>query len=83
MAQTHEDAGSDKKSHKLGKHNAGGEPKKTAQALHDDEMRDRQAKIDIGEGHDHKKGNIGPSGQGSHRGRERKTLQSNASGGVH
>ncbi|MES2744929.1 MAG: hypothetical protein V4655_05860 [Bdellovibrionota bacterium] len=77
----HEETGSDKSKHKSGKQNAGGEPSKHAQALHEDELLDRQAKIDVEEGHDHKKGNIGPSGQGSHRGRERATHQTNASGG--
>lgn len=64
-----------------GKQNSGGEPTKHAQLLHEDEEKDRQAKINVGEGHDRKKGNIGPSGQGSHRGRERSTHQSKASGG--
>ena len=66
---------------KFGKQNCGGEPSKHARALHDDELRDRQTRINVGEGHDRKKGNIGPSGQGSHRGRERATRQSKASGG--
>ncbi|RYZ52216.1 MAG: hypothetical protein EOP07_19985 [Proteobacteria bacterium] len=63
-----------------GKENSGGEPSKHAQALHADAVEDQQHDIDIGEGHDHKKGNIGPSGQGSHRGRERSNAQSKASG---
>ncbi|RZA11802.1 MAG: hypothetical protein EOP10_32470, partial [Proteobacteria bacterium] len=69
----------DSKHHK-GKENSGGEPSKHAQALHADALKEQQAEIDIGEGHDHKKGNIGPSGQGSHRGRERANSQTNASG---
>lgn len=63
-----------------GKESSGGEPSKHAQALHADAERDQQNNIDVGEGHDHKKGNIGPSGQGSHRGRERANTQSKASG---
>ncbi|MBC7533229.1 MAG: hypothetical protein H7318_16790 [Oligoflexus sp.] len=63
-----------------GHENSGGEPSKHAQALHADAARDQQAEIDVDEGHDHKKGNIGPSGQGSHRGRERDNKQSKASG---
>lgn len=64
-----------------GKQNAGGEASKHAKELHADEARDRQEKINIEEGKDHKRGNIGPSGQGSHRGRERSTHQSKAAGG--
>jgi hypothetical protein len=64
-----------------GKQNSGGEPTKHAQQLHEDEAADRQFNIDIDEGRDNKRGNIGPSGQGSHRGREHRTHQSNASGG--
>jgi hypothetical protein len=67
---------------KKGKQNTGGEPTKHAQQLHQDEAADRQFHVDIKEGHDNKRGNIGPSGQGSHRGREHRTHQSNASGGA-
>lgn len=63
-----------------GKQNSGGEPKKHAIDLHADEDEDRQSEIDISEGQDNKRGNIGPSGQGSHRGREARNRQSNASG---
>jgi hypothetical protein len=69
------------KKHK-GKQNSGGEPTKHAQKLHEDEEADQQFQIDVKEGHDNKRGNIGPSGQGSHRGREARTHQSNASGGA-
>ena len=69
------------KEFRMSQHNhTGGEPTKHAKALHEDQARDRQAEIDEGEAHDHKKGNIGPSGQGSHRGRERNNDQSKASG---
>lgn len=41
----------------------------------------RQAdKAYIADAKDHKRGNIGPSGQGSHRGRERSNRQTGASG---
>ncbi|MBC7659536.1 MAG: hypothetical protein H7249_07480 [Chitinophagaceae bacterium] len=69
----------DSKHHK-GKENSGGEPSKHALTQHADVQADEQANIDVAEGHDHKKGNIGPSGQGSHRGRERANTQSKASG---
>lgn len=67
----------EEKSHK-GKQNSGGEAKKHAKDM--TRMESQQSEIDIAEGHDHKKGNIGPSGQGSHRGRESRNRQSNASG---
>jgi hypothetical protein len=63
-----------------GKQNSGGEPTKHAIDLHAHEEEDRQSEIDISEGHDNKRGNIGPSGQGSHRGRETRNRQSKASG---
>ena len=73
-----------KKKHKKHhvKQNSAGEPTKHALALHDDPEEDRQFQINISEGRDNKRGNIGPSGQGSHRGREARTHQSNASGGL-
>lgn len=66
-----------KKSHH-GKENSGGEASKHALAMSSEEK--QQKDIDIGEGKDHKKGNIGPSGQGGHRGREARNRQSSASG---
>jgi hypothetical protein len=60
------------------KQNSGGEAKKHAKDRTD--MEAQQDEIDIAEGHDHKKGNIGPSGQGSHRGRESRNQQTKASG---
>ena len=69
-----------KKRHHV-KQSSAGEPSSRAKALHEDTDADRQFQIDIDEGHDNKRGNIGPSGQGSHRGREARTHQSNASGG--
>jgi hypothetical protein len=69
-----------KKRHHV-KQNSAGEPSRRAKALHEDTDADRQFQIDIDEGQDNKRGNIGPSGQGSHRGREVRTHQSNASGG--
>ncbi|HYX31861.1 MAG TPA: hypothetical protein VE954_02015 [Oligoflexus sp.] len=65
-----------------GKQNSGGEPTKHAQKLHEDEAADQQFNVDVKEGQDNKRGNIGPSGQGNHRGRESRTHQSNASGGA-
>lgn len=69
----------DNKKHK-GKQHSGGEPKKTALKMQDDEEATIQSHKNVSEGHDNKKGNIGPSGQGSHRGRERVNRQSKASG---
>lgn len=67
-----------KKSH--GKQLSGGEPSKHALALHADEAAERQSDINLAEGKDNKKGNVGPSGQGTHRGRERRNKQTKASG---
>ncbi|HET9236645.1 MAG TPA: hypothetical protein VFO10_05320 [Oligoflexus sp.] len=67
----------EQKNHK-GKHNTGGEPSKRALSMSETER--RQSEIDIAEGHDNRKGNIGPSGQGSHRGREARNRQTSASG---
>jgi len=78
--QKNKDLDSDHKGHGHGKQNSGGEPSKHAQKLHADALRDQQEEIDVAEGHDNKKGNIGPSGQGSHRGRESRNIQTNASG---
>ncbi len=65
------------KNHK-GKQNSGGEPSKRALAM--SEMERQQNEVDIAEGHDNRKGNIGPSGQGGHRGREARNRQTSASG---
>lgn len=56
-----------------GKQNSGGEAKKGAgkRATKGGKLADQK---------DNKRGNIGPSGQGTHRGRERKNNQSSASG---
>lgn len=63
-----------------GKQHSGGEPSKHAVKMHEDELEERQFEINVAEGADNKKGNIGPSGQGSHRGRESRNRQTNASG---
>lgn len=55
------------------KQSAGGEPKKGAAER-------RPSGSDLADAKDDKRGNIGPSGQGSHRGRERQNDQSAASG---
>lgn len=67
-------AKSKKKKHKGAKQNSGGEAKKGAEKR-------RTSGAKLADQQDHKRGNIGPSGQGSHRGRERKSGQSRASGG--
>lgn len=61
-----------------GKQNSGGEAKKRAKKLSTAE-REAHAEI-LADQQDHKWGNIGPSGQGSHRGRERRNRQAAASG---
>lgn len=63
-----------------GKQHSGGEPTKHAVKMHENELEERQFEIDVAEGQDNKKGNIGPSGQGSHRGRESRNKQTAASG---
>jgi hypothetical protein len=55
------------------KQHAAGEPKKGA------EKRGPFGK-DLADRQDHKRGNIGPSGQGTHRGRERRNTQTGVSG---
>lgn len=62
----------------MSKQNSGGEAKKHAKDMNS--MDAQQHDVDIAEGQDNKKGNIGPSGQGSHRGRESRNRQTNASG---
>lgn len=59
--------------HKHGKQNSGGEPKKGH------ETRGKDAG-EIADGQDGKRGNLGPSGQGTHRGRERHNVQTGNSG---
>ncbi len=63
---------------KQGKRSSGGEPSKRAKTMTVEQRSARKAAIS--DGHDHKRGNIGPSGQGSHRGRERSNVQTSASG---
>ncbi len=55
------------------KQSSGGEAKKGA-------AKRRTTGAKLADQKDNKRGNIGPSGQGTHRGRERKTGQSSASG---
>ncbi|MDQ3233661.1 MAG: hypothetical protein M3Q07_17730 [Pseudobdellovibrionaceae bacterium] len=76
--QTDAEALREEQKHKQGKQNSGGEPKKTAQMM--SEMERQQSEVNIAEGQDNKKGNIGPSGQGNHRGREVRNRQTSASG---
>ncbi len=66
------------KEHNKGKQNSGGEASKHALAMSEQDI--RQNEIDVAEGQDNKRGNIGPSGQGNHRGREARNRQSSASG---
>ncbi|MDQ3233229.1 MAG: hypothetical protein M3Q07_15535 [Pseudobdellovibrionaceae bacterium] len=63
---------------KQGKQNSGGEPKKKARSM--SELERQQNEVNRAEGQDNKKGNIGPSGQGNHRGRETRNRQTSASG---
>lgn len=67
------------KKHK-GKQHSAGEPKKTALRMQEDEEALVQAHKNVAEGKDNKRGNIGPSGQGQHRGRETRNRQAKASG---
>lgn len=76
--QAEEEALKQEQKHKQGKQNSGGEPSKRAKAM--SQMEIQQAEIDRAEGQDNRKGNIGPSGQGSHRGREARNRQTSASG---
>ncbi|MBC7661258.1 MAG: hypothetical protein H7249_16300 [Chitinophagaceae bacterium] len=73
-----ETAKAELKAPKKGKQISGGEASKHAKSMSDQEL--QQKEIDVAEGHDHKHGNIGPSGQGRHRGRESANRQSSASG---
>lgn len=61
------------KTSKGAKQSGGGEPKKGAEERQVDDAA-------LADQKDNKRGNIGPSGQGSHRGRERRNDQSAASG---
>jgi len=66
-----------KKKHKGKKHTTGGEAKKPGKKPR---VASQKSKKDLSEAKDNKRGNIGPSGQGNHRGREARNRQSQASG---
>lgn len=59
------------------KQHSGGEAKKKKKAR----FGSQRSKAALSDAHDHKRGNIGPSGQGTHRGRERANVASKASSG--
>ena len=61
-----------------GKQISGGEASKRAKEM--DALEIEQEAINAAEGQDNRKGNIGPSGQGNHRGGERVNRQTIASG---
>jgi hypothetical protein len=58
------------------KQHSGGEAKKKKEPR----FASQDTKGDLADAQDHKRGNIGPSGQGAHRGRERANVESQASG---
>lgn len=65
-----------KKKPKARKHHSGGEPKKKKTLR----VASQDTEADLAEARDHKRNNIGPSGQGPHRGREARNKQAAASG---
>lgn len=65
-----------KKKPKSRRQKSGGEPKKK-KTLH---VASQDTEADLAEAQDHKRNNIGPSGQGPHRGREKRNKQAAASG---
>jgi hypothetical protein len=62
---------------KGGKQSAAGEPKKKGAKPRHAAMKSAE---ELSEARDHKRNNIGPSGQGTHRGRERAVRSTHASG---
>lgn len=65
------------KSNKGAKQSNGGEAKKTSSSTR---AASQKNAADLSEAQDRKRNNIGPSGQGTHRGRERNNRQTHASG---
>jgi hypothetical protein len=62
-----------KRKHKGKKRVSGGEPTKRAKTVRADPESRRDMEARFADGHDRKRNNVGPSGQGPHRGRQRRT----------